>query len=111
MLAAAVVWKKRLSTPSTTASEFARSVITSRSGRRASNPRKFLLLDIGYVVDNVLPPFQGEKRVVFLAILVVAQHKRRNCMTKQTFLIVIWFSILGTCLVSKSDAIENAWIA
>ena len=28
-----------------------------------------MLLDVGYVVDNVLPPFQGEKRVVFLAIL------------------------------------------
>ena len=37
-LAAAVVWKKRLSTPSTTASEFARFGITSASGRLASNP-------------------------------------------------------------------------
>ena len=32
-----------------------------------------MLLDVDYVVDNVLPPFQGEKRVVFLAILAVAQ--------------------------------------
>ena len=32
-----------------------------------------MLLDVGYVVDNVLPPFQGEKRVVFLAILAVAR--------------------------------------
>ena len=32
-----------------------------------------VLLDLGYVVDNVLPPFQGEKRVVFLAILAVAR--------------------------------------
>ena len=38
VLAAAVVWKKRLSTPSTTVSEFARSGITSGSGRLASNP-------------------------------------------------------------------------
>ena len=29
----------------------------------------------------------------------------------QTFLIVIWFYILGISLGSKSDAIENAWIA
>ena len=36
-------------------------------------PKQFVLLDIGYVVDNVLPPFQGEKRVVFLAILAVAR--------------------------------------
>ena len=28
-----------------------------------------MLLDVGYVVDNVDPPYQGEKRVVFLAIL------------------------------------------
>ena len=32
-----------------------------------------MLLDVGYVVDNVLPPFQGEMREVFLAILAVAQ--------------------------------------
>ena len=32
-----------------------------------------MLLDVGYVVDNVLPPFQGEKRLVFLAILAVAR--------------------------------------
>ena len=31
-----------------------------------------MLLDVGYAVDNVLPPFQGEKRVVFLAIPAVA---------------------------------------
>ena len=32
-----------------------------------------MLLDVGYVVNNVLPPFQGEKHVVFLAILAVAR--------------------------------------
>ena len=32
-----------------------------------------MLLDVGYVVNNVLPPFQGEKRKVFLAILAVAR--------------------------------------
>ena len=32
-----------------------------------------MLLDVVYVVDNVLPPFQGEKRMVFLAILAVAR--------------------------------------
>ena len=31
-----------------------------------------MLFDVSYVVDNVLPPFQGENRVVFLAILAVA---------------------------------------
>ena len=34
---------------------------------------QLVLLDVSYVVDNVLPPFQGEKRVVFLAILAVAR--------------------------------------
>ena len=32
-----------------------------------------MLLDVGYVVDNVLSLFQGEKRVVFLAIIAVAR--------------------------------------
>ena len=36
-------------------------------------PKQLVLLDVGYVVDNILPPFQGEKRVVFLAILIVAR--------------------------------------
>ena len=36
-------------------------------------PKLLVLLDVGYVVDNVDPPFQGEKRVVFLAILAVAR--------------------------------------
>ena len=36
-------------------------------------PKQLVLLDVGYVVYNVLPPFQGEKRVVFLAILAVAR--------------------------------------
>ena len=30
-------------------------------------------LDVSYVVDNVSPPFQGEKRVVFLVVLAVAR--------------------------------------
>ena len=34
-------------------------------------PKQLVLLDVGYVIDNVLPPFQGEKRVVFLTILAV----------------------------------------
>ena len=36
-------------------------------------PKQLVMLDIGYVVDNVLTPFLGEKRVVFLAILAVAR--------------------------------------
>ena len=30
-------------------------------------------LDVGYVIDNVEPSYQSEKRVVFLAILAVAR--------------------------------------
>ena len=37
------------------------------------SPRELVLLDVGYVVDNVNPPFQGKKRVVFLVILAVAR--------------------------------------
>ena len=36
-------------------------------------PKQLALLDVGYVVDNILLPFQGEKRVVFLVILAVAR--------------------------------------
>ena len=36
-------------------------------------PKQLVLHDVGYVVDNVLPPFRGEKRVVFLAILAVVR--------------------------------------
>ena len=32
-----------------------------------------MLLDVGYVLDNANPRFQGEKRVVFLVILAVAR--------------------------------------
>ena len=35
--------------------------------------KQLMLLDIGCVIDNILPPFQGEKRVVFLVILAVAR--------------------------------------
>ena len=41
--------------------------------RARIEPKQLVLLDVGYVVDNVLPPFQGEKCVVFLAILAVAR--------------------------------------
>ena len=34
--------------------------------------KQLVLLDVGYVEDNVLPPLEGEKRGVFLAILAVA---------------------------------------
>ena len=37
------------------------------------SPKQLTLLDIGYVIDNVVPPYKGEKRVVFLAVLAVAR--------------------------------------
>ena len=36
-------------------------------------PKQLVLLDVGYVIDNVVPPYKGEKSVVFLAILAVAR--------------------------------------
>ena len=33
--------------------------------------KQLVLLDVGYAVHNVLSPFQGDKRVVFLAILAL----------------------------------------
>ena len=37
------------------------------------DPKQFVLLDVGYIVDNVDPQYRGEKRVVFLTILAVAR--------------------------------------
>ena len=37
------------------------------------DPKQLMLLDIGYVVDNVDPRYRGEKHVVFFAILAVAR--------------------------------------
>ena len=37
------------------------------------SPRELVLLDVGYVVDNVNPPYRGEKRMVFFVILAVAR--------------------------------------
>ena len=37
------------------------------------DPKQLIMLDVVYVVDNILPPWKGEKRVVFLAILDVAR--------------------------------------
>ena len=45
-------------------------------------PKKLVLLDVGYVVDNVLPPFHCEKRVVFFAILAVARMVIRTTRNK-----------------------------
>ena len=50
-------------------------VLVSRWGvddSQPKQPKQLVLLDVDNVVDSVLSPFQGEKRVVFLAILVVA---------------------------------------
>ena len=74
-------------------------------------PKQLMLLNLGHIVDNILPQFQGEKHVVFLAILVVAR-------------MVIWMTWkkrlydganfshrdLILFLGSKLDTIENAWI-
>ena len=37
------------------------------------DPKQLLLLEVGYIVDNIDPPYWGERHVVFLAILAVAR--------------------------------------
>ena len=91
VLAASVVWKKRLSTP-TTASEFVRSGITSGEWTARIEPKQLVLLDVAYVVDNLLPPFQNSD------LDDAKEGIIRRCKL---------FSSLG----AKSDAIQNAWIA
>ena len=48
-------------------------------------PKQFVLLDIVYVVDNVLPPYLGEKRAVFLVILAVARIVIRMTWKKELY--------------------------
>ena len=114
--AAAVVKKKRLSTPSTTASEFTRSGITSGSGRLASNPSSSCCSTLVTLWTTFFLCFRVRSVWCFLQSYLqlgwwFGRRERRDCMTMQTFLIMIWFCILGISLGSKSDAIENAWIA
>ena len=78
-------------------------------------PKKLVLLDIGYVLDNVLPQFQGGKRVVFLTILSIARMviwttRKKELYDDENFSHRDWFCSLGISLSLKSDMIENAWI-
>ena len=54
-----------MSMPSTTVSEFIRFEIMSE-WTAYIEPKQLALLDVGYVVDNVLSQFQGEKRVMVI---------------------------------------------
>ena len=42
------------------------------------SPRELVLLDVGYVVDNVNPPYQGEKRMVFSVARMVIWETRNK---------------------------------
>ena len=87
-------------------------VLESRRGADARiSPWQLVLHNVGYVVDNVDPPYQGEKRVVFLTILAAArmligETRNKELYDGQTFLVVILF--LGISLGFKLDVIENA---
>ena len=80
------------------------------------DPKQLLLLNIGYIRDNVDPPYWGKKCVVFLRTLAVTQMgiwmMRKNglydCANFSHYDLI--FS-LGISLESKSDAIKNAWTA
>ena len=85
-----------------------------RTGR--NSPKQLVLLDVGYIVDNVGPPFQGEKRVVFLIFLTVVRMVIWETRNKGLYdganlsphdLILF----LGISLGSRLDAIVNVWSA
>ena len=78
-------------------------------------PKLLVLLDVGYVVDNVLPQFQCEKRIVFLAILAIAKMviwttQKKGLCDGANFSHRDLILFLGISLWSKLDEIENAWI-
>ena len=76
--------------------------------------KQLVLIDVGYVVNNVDPPYQGEKRMVFLAILAMARMVIWDTRNKGLYEdanfshrdLILFFSI---SLKSRSDTIENAW--
>ena len=62
------------------------------------------------------PPYRGEKRVLFLAILAVARvgiwtTRKKGLYEGANFSHRDLIIFLGISLESKSDAIENAWTA
>ena len=61
-------------------------------------PKQLVLLNVGYVIDDVLPPYQGEKCVVLLAILAVARmviwmmwKKRLNAGANFSYDLILFF--------------------
>ena len=74
-----------------------------------------MLLKVDFVVDNVVPPYKGEKRVVFLAILAVARMliwvtRIKGLYEGASFSLhfLLVSCTLGIGLGSRLDAIENA---
>ena len=47
--------------------------------------QELVLLDSGYMVDNVLPQFQGENRLAFLTILAIARIVIRTTRKKRLY--------------------------
>ena len=79
-------------------------------------PKQLVLLHVGYFVHNVLPPFQDEKHVVFSRDPSCCQNgdlddAKEGIVWRCKILIVIWYYSFGISLGSRSDVIENAWIA
>ena len=73
-------------------------------------PKQLMLLNIGYVIDNVLPPYQGEKHIVSLVILAVARMVIWTTQKKGLYF-SSWSDIysFSISLDSQLDMIENAW--
>ena len=69
----AVVWKKQLCIPSTTASRIACFGVTSKSGWPALIPNSLYCSVLVTSWTMFDPPYWGEKHVVFIPILAVAR--------------------------------------
>ena len=76
--------------------------------------KQLVLLDVGYVVDNVDPSFRGEKPVVFLVMILAVARMVIWTTRKKGLYDGANFSHRGVILFfrhqleSKSEAIENA---
>ena len=76
-------------------------------------PKQLMLLDVGYIVDNVDPLYQSEKHVVFLTILAVARMMIWMTLKKRLYNDAN-FSHCDLILFFRhqfrvKDTIENAW--
>ena len=87
-------------------------------------PQQLVLLDVAYIIDNIVPPYKVKKRVVFLAILAVAGMVIKVTLNKGLYeganfshwCLILYFkhqlSVKIRCNRKRSDRItfDKSWV-